>query len=141
VPEEDYTIPLGVADVKRPGRDVLIIATSRMNVFALGAAQALAKEGIEAEVIDPRTLKPLDLPTILGSLRRIKRVVIVDEGSRTGGFTAEIAARIMDEGFDFLDAPVQRVAAEDAPIPYCRTLETEAIPQERDIIAAVKRLL
>jgi pyruvate/2-oxoglutarate/acetoin dehydrogenase E1 component len=141
VPDGDYTVPLGVADVKRPGRDVVIISTSRMTAFALGAAQVLAKEGIEAEVIDPRTLKPLDMETILRSVRRIKRVVIVDEGSRTGGFTSEIAARIMDEAFDSLDAPIQRVAAEDAPIPYCRTLEAEAIPQERDIVAAVKRLL
>ena len=141
VPEGDYTIPLGVADVKRPGRDVVVISTSRMTAFALNAAHTLAEEGIEVEIIDPRTFKPLDMETILQSVRRIKRVVIVDEGSRTGGFTSEIAARIMDEAFDSLDAPIQRVAAEDAPIPYCRTLEAEAIPQERDIIAAVKRLL
>ena len=141
VPEDDYTIPLGVADVKRPGRDVVVISTSRMTAFALNAAHTLAEEGIEVEIIDPRTFKPLDMETILQSVRRIKRVVIVDEGSRTGGFTSEIAARIMDEAFDSLDAPIQRVAAEDAPIPYCRTLEAEAIPQERDIIAAVKRLL
>jgi pyruvate/2-oxoglutarate/acetoin dehydrogenase E1 component len=141
VPEEEYTFPIGLADVKRPGRDVTVISTSRMTLLALSAAQKLAEDGIEVEVVDPLTLKPLDMDTILRSVKKTKRVVIVNEGCRTGGFTSELAARIMDEAFDYLDAPIQRVASEDIPIPYSKRLEAEAIPQEKDIIQAVKRLL
>ena len=141
VPDGEYLVPLGVADVKRPGRDVTVISYSRMALFALNAARKLSEEGIEVEVVDPRTLKPLDMETILKSVRKTKRVVIVSEGCRTGGFSSELAARIMDEAFDHLDAPIQRVAAEDVPIPYCRTLEAEAIPQEKDIIAAVRAIV
>jgi len=141
VPEGEYTIPIGVADVKRPGADVTVIATSRMVLFALSAAKKLAEEGIELEVVDPRTLRPLDMDTILKSVKKTKRVVIVSEGCRIGGFTSELAARIMDEAFDYLDAPIQRVAAEDSPIPYCKKLEAETIPQEKDIIQAVRKLV
>jgi pyruvate/2-oxoglutarate/acetoin dehydrogenase E1 component len=141
VPEEEYTFPIGVADVKRPGRDITVISTSRMTLLALSAAQKLAEDGIDVEVVDPLTLKPLDMDTILRSVKKTKRVVIVNEGCRTGGFTSELAARIMDEAFDYLDAPIQRVASEDIPIPYSKRLEAEAIPQEKDIIQAVKRLL
>ncbi|MBI4584045.1 MAG: alpha-ketoacid dehydrogenase subunit beta [Planctomycetes bacterium] len=140
VPEGEHLVPIGKADIKRRGKDVTIVSTSRMTVFALGAAEKLAAEGIDVEIVDPRTLKPLDLDTVLESVRKTKRVVIVDEGCRTGGFTAEVAARIMDEALDYLDAPMARVATEDTPIPYCRKLELEAFPQERDIIAAVKKL-
>lgn len=141
VPEEEYTFPIGVADIKRPGRDVTIISTSRMTLLALNAAQKLAEDGIEAEVVDPLTLKPLDMDTILRSVKKTKRVVIVNEGCRTGGLTSELAACIMDDAFDYLDAPIQRVASEDIPIPYSKRLEAEAIPQERDIIQAVRRML
>jgi pyruvate/2-oxoglutarate/acetoin dehydrogenase E1 component len=141
VPEEEYTFPIGLADVKRPGRDVTVISTSRMTLLALSAAQKLAEDGIDVEIVDPLTLKPLDMDTILRSVKKTKRVVLVNEGCRTGGFTSELAARIMDEAFDYLDAPIQRVASEDIPIPYSKRLEAEAIPQEKDIIQAVKRLV
>ena len=141
VPQEEYTFPIGVADVKRLGRDVTIISTSRMTLFALSAAQKLAEEGIDVEIVDPLTLKPLDMDTILRSVKKTKRVVIVNEGCRTGGFTSELAARIMDEAFEYLDAPIQRVASEDIPVPYSKRLEAETIPQEKDIIQAVKQLL
>ena len=141
VPEEEYTIPLGVADIKRPGNDVTIVATSRMVLLALAAAERLAAEGIEAEVVDPRTLKPLDMKTIVASVKKTHRLVVVSEGCRTGGFASEVAARIMEEAFDYLDAPVQRVATEDVPIPYSKTLELEAIPSEDDIVEAVKAIV
>jgi len=140
VPASEYTIPLGVADVKRPGDDVTIVATSRMVLLALSAAEKLATEGIQAEVVDPRTLKPLDMEAIVKSVKKTHRAVVVNEGCRTGGFTSEITARIMDEAFDYLDAPVIRVATEDVPIPYASRLELEAIPSERDIIEAVHSL-
>jgi pyruvate/2-oxoglutarate/acetoin dehydrogenase E1 component len=141
VPDGDYTIPIGVADVKRPGNHITVIATSRMVLVALSAANKLAEEGIELEVVDPRTLRPLDMDTIAKSVKKTKRVVIANEGCRTGGFTSEVAARIMDEAFDYLDAPIQRVAADDSPIPYSKKLEAETIPQEKDIIQAVRKLV
>jgi len=136
VPEEEYLIPIGVADVKRPGDDVTIVATSRMVLFALDAAEELARRGIEAEVIDPRTLKPLDLDTIVRSVKKTGRLVVVNEGHLTGGFTAEVAARVQREAFDWLDAPIMQVATEDVPLPYNGRLELEAIPSERDIVNA-----
>jgi pyruvate/2-oxoglutarate/acetoin dehydrogenase E1 component len=141
VPEEEYLIPIGVADVKRPGKDVTIVATSRMVLFALQAAETLAAEGIDAEVIDPRTLKPLDLDTIVQSVQKTGRLVVVNEGARTGGFTAEVAACIQREAFDWLDAPVMQVASEDVPLPYNGGLELEAIPTEQDIVNASKEAL
>lgn len=137
VPEEAYLIPIGVADVKRPGDHVTIAATSRMVLFALKAAEELARQGIEAEVIDPRTLKPLDLDTIVKSVEKTGRLVVVNEGHLTGGFTAEVAARVQREAFDWLDAPIMQVATEDVPLPYNGRLELEAIPNEQDIIDAV----
>jgi pyruvate/2-oxoglutarate/acetoin dehydrogenase E1 component len=136
VPETEYVIPIGVADVKRPGQDVTIVATSRMVLFALAAADTLHRQGIEAEVIDPRTLKPLDLDAIVGSVQKTGRLVVVNEGARTGGFTSEVAAQIQREAFDWLDAPVMQVASEDVPLPYSGVLELEAIPSERDIVDA-----
>ncbi len=140
VPEEEYLIPLGQAEIKRPGRDVTIVATSRMVLFALSAAEKLAAEGIEAEVIDPRTLKPLDVPTIVASVRRTNRLVVVNEGCRTGGFAAEVAMRVYEEAFDYLDAPIVRVTTEDVPIPYSETLELTALPSEEKIIEAVRQV-
>lgn len=137
VPEEEYLLPIGVAEVKRPGRDVTIVATSRMVLLALSAAEELARQGIEAEVIDPRTLKPLDLATIVRSVRKTGRLVVVNEGHLTGGFTAEVAARVQREAFDWLDAPIIQVATEDVPLPYNNRLELEAIPGEQDIVNAV----
>jgi 2-oxoisovalerate dehydrogenase E1 component len=136
VPDEEYLIPIGVADVKRAGDDVTIVATSRMVLFALQAAETLAAQGIQAEVIDPRTLKPLDVETIVGSVEKTGRLVVVSEGHRTGGFTAEVAARVQREAFDWLDAPIMQVATEDVPLPYNGRLELEAIPTEQDIVNA-----
>jgi pyruvate/2-oxoglutarate/acetoin dehydrogenase E1 component len=141
VPDGEYTIPLGVAEVKRAGTDVTIVAHSRMVLFALGAAEKLAATGIDAEVIDPRTLKPLDLDTIVESVEKTHRVVVVSEGVRTGGFASEVAARVQEVVFDSLDAPVARVTTEDVPIPYNESLELEAIPSEANIVRAVQQLM
>jgi pyruvate/2-oxoglutarate/acetoin dehydrogenase E1 component len=141
VPDEEYLVPIGVADVKRPGDDVTIVATSRMVLFALNAAEELAQQGIEAEVIDPRTLKPLDMDTIVRSVEKTGRLVVVNEGHLTGGFTAEVAARVQREAFDWLDAPIMQVATEDVPLPYNGRLELEAIPNQQDIINAVLQVV
>ena len=137
VPDEEYLIPIGVSDIKRAGSDVTIVATSRMVLFALNAARDLAGRGIEAEVIDPRTLKPLDMVPIIRSVQKTGRLVVVNEGHLTGGFTAEVAARVQREAFDWLDAPIMQVATEDVPLPYSGPLELEALPKEQDIVDAV----
>jgi pyruvate/2-oxoglutarate/acetoin dehydrogenase E1 component len=141
VPDEEYLAPIGVADVKRAGDDVTIVATSRMVLFAMNAAQELAQHGIEAEVIDPRTLKPLDTGTIVRSVQKTGRLVVVNEGHLTGGFTAELAARVQREAFDWLDAPIMQVATEDVPLPYSGLLELEALPAVEDIVNAVQETL
>jgi pyruvate/2-oxoglutarate/acetoin dehydrogenase E1 component len=141
VPEEEYLVPIGVADVKREGKDVTIVATSRMVLFALKAAETLAERGVDAEVIDPRTLKPLDLETIVRSVQKTGRLVVVNEGALTGGFTAEVAARVQRAAFDWLDAPILQVASEDVPLPYSGVLELEAIPSEQDIVNAALEAL
>jgi pyruvate dehydrogenase E1 component subunit beta len=141
VPEEEYHIPLGLSDVKRPGEDVTIVAWSRSVVTSLAAADALAKEGIEAEVVDPRTLRPLDDEPIFESVRRTNRCVVVEEGWRYAGFGAEIADRVQRECFDDLDAPVLRVTAADVPMPYAKTLETAYLPQPDRVAAAVHQVL
>ncbi|HEY75116.1 MAG TPA: alpha-ketoacid dehydrogenase subunit beta [Thermoflexia bacterium] len=141
VPEEPYTIPLGTAEVKREGRDLTIIATSIMVQRALQAAEQLAEEGIEVEVVDPRTLKPLDKETIIRSVIKTGRVLIVHEACKTGGFGGELAAVIAEsEAFDYLDAPIVRLAGRDIPIPYNRTLEYHAVPQVENIVEAARRL-
>ena len=140
-PGPDHLVPIGVADIKRAGGDVTIVATSRMVLFALQAAEELAAEGIDAEVIDPRTLKPLDLPAIIRSVEKTGRLVVVNEGALTGGFTAEVAARVQREAFDWLDAPVMQVAAEDVPLPYNGRLELAALPSVEKIVAAAKAAL
>jgi pyruvate/2-oxoglutarate/acetoin dehydrogenase E1 component len=141
VPDEEYLIPFGQADIKRKGKDVTVVAISYMVTKALKAADRLAGEGIEVEVIDPRTLVPLDLETLLQSVRRTNRVVVVHEGCRRGGIGAEIASQIQEEVFDYLDAPIQRVGALSVPIPYSEPLENAVIPGEEDIIKAVKKVL
>ena len=141
VPDGEHLVPLGRADVKRSGEDVTIITISHMVLKALRAAERLATEGIEAEVIDLRTLAPLDLETILRSVRKTNRVVIVHEACRRGGFGGELAAQIQEEAFDFLDAPVQRVGALDVPIPYSKPMEDYVIPDEGRIVASVRRVL
>jgi pyruvate/2-oxoglutarate/acetoin dehydrogenase E1 component len=141
VPEEEYLVPLGVADVKRKGRDVTIVATSYQVHNALAAADTLAKDGIEAEVIDPRTLSPLDVEPIAESVRRTHRLVVVNEGCRTGGYASEVAATLGEVVFEYLDAPIMRVAGEDAPIPANLRLEQEVVPQEKDILATVHQMM
>jgi acetoin:2,6-dichlorophenolindophenol oxidoreductase subunit beta len=141
VPEELYSIPFGQAEVKRPGRDLTVIAYSNMVVRALEAAEILAAEKIEIEVVDPRTLKPLDEATLMASVCKTGRVLIVHEAPITGGFGGELAARIAGgEAFDYLDAPIRRLAGRDIPIPYNRTLERATIPQVEDIVAAARTL-
>ncbi len=141
VPEEEYAIPLGQADVKRDGTDVCIIALSFMVSKALAAAETLAQEGINAMVLDPRTLVPLDKAGIAEAVQKTNRVVIVEEGCKTGGVGAEITAVINEEAFDYLDAPIGRVAAHDAPIPFSPPLEDYILPNEEKIVAAVKKVM
>jgi len=140
VPDEDYLIPLGKADVKRVGSDVTIVAHSRMTGFALQAAEVLAQQGIEAEVVDPRTIKPLDEATILASVAKTNRAIVVEEGWRFAGIGAEISARIMECAFDDLDAPVVRVTGKDVPMPYAANLEALTLPAVSEIIGAAKSL-
>jgi pyruvate dehydrogenase E1 component beta subunit len=138
VPEEAYTIPLGQADIKRQGTDVTIVATAAMVGRSLGAAEKLAAEGISVEVVDPMTLSPLDEDTILDSVRKTHRLVIVHEEVKFAGSGAEIAAIVAEKAFDYLDAPIQRVAAPFCPVPFSGVLEADFIPSEEKIIAAVK---
>jgi pyruvate/2-oxoglutarate/acetoin dehydrogenase E1 component len=141
VPEESYSLPLQSAEVKRQGRDLTIIAYSIMVPRALEAAEKLAAEGIEVEVVDPRCLKPLDTETIIRSVSKTGRVLITHEAPVTGGFGGELAAVIaQSEAFDFLDAPIRRLAGRDVPIPYNRTLERAAVPQVEDIVRAAREL-
>jgi pyruvate/2-oxoglutarate/acetoin dehydrogenase E1 component len=142
VPEEPYTIPLGSAEVKREGRDLTVVATSIMVKRSLEAAEQLAQEGIEAEVVDPRTLKPLDEEAIVRSAIKTGRVLIVHEACRTGGYGGELAAVIAgSEAFDYLDAPIVRLAGRDMPIPYNRTLEYHTVPQVENIVEAARQMV
>lgn len=138
VPVEPYCLPIGKADIKREGRDVTVVATQVMVQRALSAAKQLEREGISVEVIDPRTIRPLDEQTILDSVRKTNRLIIVHEACQTGGFGAEISAMVMEKAFDWLDAPVMRVAARDVPMPYNDRLEAIVIPSQNDIVAAVQ---
>ena len=141
VPEGDEGIPLGVADVKREGEDVTIVAISRMVHQALAAAEALAAEGIEAEVIDPRTLSPLDEETILSSVAKTHRLVVVDEDNPRCSAAADIAAMVADKGFDTLDAPIKLVTAPHTPVPFSPPLEQFYVPSPERIAAAVREIV
>jgi pyruvate dehydrogenase E1 component beta subunit len=141
VPEGEYTIPFGVADVKREGEDVTIIATSSMVQTALAAATILETQGISAEVIDPRTLFPLDRETLGASARKTGRCVIIDEGYRRYGVTAELSAVVYEEAFGYLDAPVTRVGALDVPVPFSFSLEMATIPNEEQVVKAVQEMM
>ena len=141
VPEEIYEIPLGQANVLRPGRDVTVIALGRMVPESMTAAEELAKEGKEVEVIDLRTVQPLDSATILASVRRTNRALVVHEAVTFGGIGAEVAAQIQEEAFDYLDAPVLRLGAPFAPVPFSPVLERAYIPDANRIVAGVQRLL
>ncbi len=141
VPEGDYTIPIGQSKIQRPGRDVTIVTYSKMLQKSMQAAEQLAKEGIEAEIVDLRTLRPLDMAPVLESFKKTNRAVIVEEGWRSYGVGSEVAARIYEQAFDYVDAPIQRVAQKEVPLPYNRELEQMALPQVEDILAAVKEVL
>jgi pyruvate dehydrogenase E1 component beta subunit len=141
VPEEEYFEPIGVSKIQRPGTDVTLVSYSKMLQSSLKAAEKLAKEGINAEVIDLRTLRPLDMEPILQSVRKTNRAVVVEEGWLSYGIGAEIAARIQSDAFDYLDAPVARIAQKEVPLPYNQALEQLALPTEDDIIRAVKGVL
>jgi acetoin:2,6-dichlorophenolindophenol oxidoreductase subunit beta len=141
VPESEYTIPFGKADIKRTGRDVTIVATGPMVGKALEAAETLASEGIEAEVIDPRTLVPLDKETIFASVHKTNRVIVSDEEVKRGGASAEIASLIAEECFDALDAPVKRVASANVPMPFSPELEKLVVPKAEHLVAAVRELV
>jgi pyruvate/2-oxoglutarate/acetoin dehydrogenase E1 component len=140
VPEEEYTIPLGVADIKREGSDVTIIATSSMVQVALGAASLLEESGISAEVVDPRTLWPLDEKTLVDSAKKTSRVIVVDEGYGRYGVTAEIAAVIQENAFFDLEAPVKRMGAMHVPIPFSPPLEDVTVPTEKTVADAARVL-
>jgi pyruvate dehydrogenase E1 component beta subunit len=141
VPDEEYHIPLGLSEVKREGKDVTLVAWSRSVVTCMEAAKRLAEEGIEAEVVDPRTLRPLDDEPIFASVRKTGRCVVVEEGWPMAGFGAEISDRVQRECFDALDAPIQRVSSADVPMPYAKTLEKAYLPQPEKVIDAVRRTL
>lgn len=141
VPDEDYVLPLGKADVKRQGSDITIVALSTMVPDALEAAETLSASGISAEVIDPRTLAPLDLDTIVRSVEKTGRLVVAHKAHKTGGAGAEIAQAVTERAFHFLDAPVMRVAALDTPIPASQALERLVFPGTREIVAACRKLV
>jgi pyruvate dehydrogenase E1 component beta subunit len=141
VPDDpDFTIPLGVADIKREGTDATIVARSLMVPIALKAAEQLAKDGVSCEVIDPRTIRPLDINTIVESVKKTNRVVIAEESHPFCGVAAEIASEIMERAFDYLDAPVKRVSGADVPMPYAKNLEDAAIPHVDQVMAAVREV-
>jgi pyruvate dehydrogenase E1 component beta subunit len=141
VPEGDYTIPFGQADVKRQGNDVTIVASGPMVGKSLEAADMLAQSGIDVEVVDVRTLMPLDKQTIFASVEKTNRVIVTDEEAKRGGASAEIASLIAEECFDALDAPVKRVAAANVPMPFSPELEKLVVPRAEDLVAAVRQLL
>jgi pyruvate/2-oxoglutarate/acetoin dehydrogenase E1 component len=141
VPDGDVLVPIGKASVKREGKDVTVVAIGAMVPRALAVANRLAKDGIEAEVVDPRTLAPLDEETLLNSLGKTNRMVIVDEAHLHGSAASEIAATMVEKGFDLLDAPIRRVAALDVPIPFSRPLETAVLPDERRIEEAIRAVI
>jgi acetoin:2,6-dichlorophenolindophenol oxidoreductase subunit beta len=140
VPAGDQTVPLGVADIKRVGRDVTVVGVHTMVGKALAAAEQLAQEGIELEVIDPRTLVPLDEETIIESVKKTGRLIVSHEAYTRSGYGAEIVSRVVEAAFDYLDAPPLRVCARDVPVPYSAVLETAALPQVDDLVAAARAL-
>jgi len=141
VPEGDYVEPIGVSKVQRQGSDVTLITYSKMLQLSLQAAEQLAAEGVQAEIIDLRSLRPLDMGPAIASVKKTNRAVVVEEGWRSFGVGAEVASRLSEEAFDYLDAPVKRVAQDEVPLPYNRELEQQALPQVDDILKAVREVL
>jgi pyruvate dehydrogenase E1 component beta subunit len=141
VPEEEYYVPFGQASVCRQGRDVTIVGYSGSVHQSLRAAATLAEEGLEAEIVDLRTLRPLDIDTVVESVKKTARAVVVEDDWRTGGFAGEISSLIQERAFDYLDAPVARVCGADVPMPYNKRLETAALPSEEQIVRAVRDMI
>ena len=141
VPDEEYTTPIGVSKVQRAGDDVTIVTYSKGLEISTQAAEQLASEGIQAEIVDLRTLRPLDMEPVIASFKKTNRAVVVEEGWRSYGVGAEVASRIYEEAFDYLDAPIQRVAQKEVPLPYNKNLEQLALPQADDVIKAVKEVI
>jgi pyruvate dehydrogenase E1 component beta subunit len=140
VPDEEYLVPIGQGIIRRSGQDVTIVGKLLTMYRALAAAEQLAQEGIEAEVIDPRTLVPLDKDLILESVRKTGRLVVVEEDNLTGGWAADVAAIVAEEAFFWLDAPIKRVSAPDTPAPFAPVMEEYYVPSEERVVAAVKSL-
>jgi pyruvate dehydrogenase E1 component beta subunit len=141
VPEGDFTVPIGKSTVQRPGTDVTIVTYSKMLEISLKAAEELSRQGIEVEIIDLRTLRPLDMDPVIESFKKTNRAVVVEEGWRSFGVGAEVSSRIYEEAFDYVDAPIKRVAQAEVPLPYNRTLEQMAIPNVEAVVKAVKEVL
>jgi len=141
VPEGDYTQPIGTSKVQRSGKDVTVVTYSKMLEVSTKAADQLSAEGIEVEIVDLRTLRPLDMEPVLESFKKTNRAVIVEEGWKSFGVGSEVAARLYEQAFDYVDAPIQRVAQKEVPLPYSRGLEQMALPQVEDVVKAVKEVL
>ena len=141
VPEGDYVTPIGKSKIQRPGKDVTIVTYSKGLEISMKAADELAKGGVEVEIVDLRSLRPLDMEPVIESFKKTNRAVVVEEGWKSFGVGAEVSARIYEQAFDYVDAPIRRVAQKEVPLPYNRTLEQSALPQVEDVIAAVKEVL
>jgi pyruvate dehydrogenase E1 component beta subunit len=141
VPEGDYIVPIGKSTIQRPGKDVTIVTYSKGLEISMKAAEELAKDGIEAEIVDLRSLRPLDMDPVVESFKKTNRAVIVEEGWKSYGIGAEVTSRIYEQAFDYVDAPVVRVAQKEVPLPYNRTLEQSALPQPADVVAAVREVV
>jgi pyruvate dehydrogenase E1 component beta subunit len=141
VPDGDFVLPIGKSTVQRPGKDVTIVTYSKMLETSMKAADQLAKEGIEVEIVDLRTLRPLDMEPVIESFKKTNRAVVVEEGWKSYGVGSEVVSRIYEQAFDYVDAPIKRVAQQEVPLPYNRTLEQMALPQVEDVIVAVKEVL
>ncbi|HEX7620243.1 MAG TPA: alpha-ketoacid dehydrogenase subunit beta [Anaerolineales bacterium] len=141
VPDGDYVVPIGKSIVQRPGKDVTIVTYSKGLEISMKAAEDLARDGIEVEIVDLRSLRPLDMDPVIESFKKTNRAVIVEEGWRSYGVGAEVSSRIYEQAFDYVDAPVVRVAQKEVPLPYNRALEQSALPQPADVVAAVREVL
>lgn len=141
VPEGDYIVPIGKSTVQRPGRDITLVTYSKMLQVSMKAADELAKEGVEVEIVDLRSLRPLDMDPVIESFKKTNRAVVVEEGWQSFGVGAEISSRIYEQAFDYVDAPVKRVAQKEVPLPYNQKLEQMAIPQVEDVVTAVREVL
>lgn len=141
VPDGDYIVPIGKSTILRPGKDVTIVTYSKGLEISMKAAEELAKDGIEAEIVDLRSLRPLDMGPVIESFKKTNRAVIVEEGWKSYGVGAEVSSRIYEQAFDYVDAPVVRVAQKEVPLPYNRALEQSALPQPADVVAAVREVL